>query len=151
MSDKLIHLNRVHSDGHSKYVYFLLAATGAALGYALSKLDSASADSTVWLGIAAIATWLLSFWLGCKHLEKIQSAIWLNGEILQLSEGSHPRQPTSAEHIAIAQAAAASALERENGSAQTFFRWQFRTLVLGILLFTAWRLALLFGVLASAP
>ncbi|MCR6686073.1 hypothetical protein [Pseudoxanthomonas sp.] len=150
MSDKLIHLNRVHADGHSKYVYFLLAATGAALGYALGKLDSTPVDCTVWLGLAAIASWLLSFWLGCKHVTSIQSAIWLNAEVLQLEEGTHPNQPSSMEATAIAKAAAASALEARNNRAAALFNWQFKTLALGVLLFTAWRVVFLLGGHASA-
>ena len=40
--DYLLHLNKQHAENHSKYVYFLLAATGAALGYALQKLDAST-------------------------------------------------------------------------------------------------------------
>jgi hypothetical protein len=151
MSDELIHLNRVHDDGHSKYVYFLLAATGAALGYALQKLDSATLDWTIWLGLGSIACWLLSFLLGCKHITSIQSAINTNFQLLQIANGSHPTQPSSQEELAIAWAAGNQALTTQNSRAKYFFDWQFRLLALGVLLFTAWRILILFGVAGSAP
>lgn len=151
MSDELIHLNRVHADGHSKYVYFLLAATGAALGYALQKLDDATLDWTVWLGLGAIACWLLSFLLGCKHVTTIQSAIDTNFQLLQLTNGSHPAQPSSKEELAIAWAAGKQALTSQNDRAKSFFDWQFRLLALGAFLFTGWRVLALFGVASSAP
>lgn len=150
MSDKTLHLNRVHADGHSKYVYFLLAATGAALGYALQKLDGSDVDWTIWFGLGAIACWLLSFWLGCKHIANVQSAIWINFDLLQLSEGTHPNQPSSVEELVIAQTAAARALTNKNNAAQSFFNWQFRLLAFGVFLFTTWRVLVLFGV-AGAP
>lgn len=151
MSDKTLHLNRVHADGHSKYVYFLLAATGAALGYALQKLDGSEVDWAIWFGLGAIALWLVSFWLGCKHISNIQSAIWANFQLLQLSDGSHPNQPASLDELAIARSAAAQALTYRNNAAQMFFNWQFRLLALGVLSFTTWRVLVLFGVPAGAP
>ncbi|WP_368561933.1 hypothetical protein [Pseudoxanthomonas sp. UTMC 1351] len=149
MSDELIHLNRVHADGHSKYVYFLLAATGAALGYALQKLDGSTPDWVVWLGLGAISSWLLSFLLGCKHVMSIQSAIETNFQLLQFTDGSHPQQPSSPEELAIAWAAGNEALTSQNKRAKAFFDWQFRLLSLGVLLFTAWRVLILFG--AAGP
>jgi hypothetical protein len=144
-------LNRVHADGHSKYVYFLLAATGAGLGYALQKLDAAAVDWTVWFGLGAIGRWLLSFLLGCKHITRIQSAINTNFQLLQLSEGSHPEQPSSQEALAIAWAAGNEALTSQNKRAKLFFDWQFRLLGFGAALFTAWRVLVLFGFAGNAP
>ena len=146
MSDDLIHLNKAHADGHSKYVYFLLAATGAALGYALQKLDAANLDQVVWLGLSAIACWLVSFLLGCRHIVSIQAAIDTNFQLLQLTQGSHPRQPSSQEELSIAWTAGTQALDSLNRTAQAYFRWQFRLLALGVVMFTSWRVLVLFGV-----
>lgn len=151
MADEIIHLNRIHAEGHSKYVYFLLAATGAALGYALQKLDGSATDWSVWIGLGSIACWLLSFLCGCKHITSIQSAIQTNLEIVQLMSGSHPNQPSSQQEMTIALSAGSMALTSQNNSAKQFFDWQFRLLAVGTILFTAWRVIILFGVPSGAP
>lgn len=135
MSDdsSLLHLNRIHADGHSKYVYFLLAATGAALGYALQKLDGATLNWPVWFGLASIAAWLVSFLCGCKHITSIQSAILSNYQLIQLQSGSHPMQPQSQEEMQIAWSVTTNALESKNKKAQLLFRLQFWMLATGVL------------------
>ena len=135
MSEELIHLNRTYAEEHSKYVYFLLAATGAALGYALQKLDGATYSPSVWLGLVSIASWLLSFLFGCKHLLAFKAAIFCNYEMLKLDRAKDPQQFFEA---------AITAIESNNGKASSFFNWQFRLLGLGVVTFTAWRVVLLF-------
>jgi hypothetical protein len=153
MSDDshLLHLNRTHAEGHSKYVYFLLAATGAALGYALQKLDSSTLNTQVWFGLAAIACWLISFFCGCRHITKIQSAILSNYQLIQLQQGSHPMQPRSPEETLIAWSVTTSAIESKNNKAQLFFRLQFLFLAIGVLLFATWRVLALFEASPGAP
>lgn len=151
MSDELIHLNRMHAEGHSKYVYFLLAATGAALGYALQKLDSSAFDQPVWFGLAAIFCWIVSLFCGCKHITQIQSAILSNSHLLQLQLGSHPMQPDSQQGFEIAWKITSEALETKNNRAQLFANLQFWLLAIGILLFATWRIVILVGTAPSAP
>lgn len=146
MSDELLHLYRAHAEGHSKYVYFLLAATGAALGYALNKLDASAASGPVWLGLAAIVSWLASFLFGCLHIGKVQATIFSNYQLLQLKHGSHPMQPRSAEELEIAKRVTREAVEAKNQTAQTYFQFQSWLLAIGVVLFAAWRVALLFGI-----
>lgn len=135
MSEELRHLNRIHAEEHSKYVYFLLAATGAALGYSLQKLDGAPYNSLVWLGLASIASWLLSFLFGCRHLTAIKAAIWCNYELLKLDRSVHSQRFFDAAH---------GAIHSNNKRANYFFKLQFRFLAFGVVMFTTWRVALLF-------
>jgi|ThiBioDrversion2_2_1062182.scaffolds.fasta_scaffold40089_1 hypothetical protein len=133
-------LYRLHSDGQSKYVYFLLAATGAALGYGLQKLDGLPISWWVAPGLLALAFWLASFFCGCKRITWVHSAIYANYALLQLKHGLHPEQPA---HPQAAQAAAdgtRSAVERNTNRARTYQRLQFRLLALGVALFVAWRI-----------
>jgi hypothetical protein len=151
MSDELLHLNKLHADGHSKYVYFLLAATGAALGYALQKLDTSTFNCQVLFGLAAITCWLVSLFYGCKHITTIQSAILSNSHLLQLQQGNHPMQPDSREGFEIAWKITSNSLESKNNRAQLFFRLQFWSLAIGVLLFATWRVVILVGAAQSAP
>jgi hypothetical protein len=142
MSEELRHLNRIYAEEHSKYVYFLLAATGAALGYALQKLDSATYNPLVWFGLVSIASWLLSFLFGCKHLIAIKVAIFCNYELLKLDRSVHSHKLFEVTYAAI---------QSSNEKANSFFNWQFRLLAFGVVTFTAWRVALLFYVPGTAP
>ena len=149
--DYLLHLNKQHAENHSKYVYFLLAATGAALGYALQKLDASTYSGSAWLGLAAIGLWLGSFFCGCKHITTIQSAIMSNYQLMQLNSGVHPLQPRSQEEMQIAWEVTSGALENKNNQAQLFFRAQFWLLAFGVLLFAAWRILMFVGASQGAP
>jgi hypothetical protein len=151
VTDELIHLNKIHADGHSKYVYFLLAATGAALGYALQKLDNSNFNPQVWFGLSAIASLLISFFCGCKHITAIQSVILTNSQLIQLQQGNHPMQPRSQQEMEIAWQITNAVLETKNNKAQLFFRLQFSLLAVGVLLFATWRVLVLVGTLKGAP
>jgi hypothetical protein len=126
-------------------VYFLLAATGAALAYALQKLDSSSLNWQLWFGLSSIACWLFSFFCGCKHITAIQSAILFNTDLLQLQQGRHPMQPQSPQETQMAWESTRRALDQKNNSAQLLFKLQFWLLAAGVLLFAAWRVLVLFG------
>jgi hypothetical protein len=133
-------LYRLHSDSQSKYVYFLLAATGAALGYGLQKLDGLPISWWVAPGLLALALWLASFFCGCKRITWVHSAVYANHVLLQLKHGLHPEQPA---HPQAAQAAidgTRSAIERNTNNTRTYQKLQFWFLELGVASFVAWRI-----------
>ena len=140
MADEtLLHLNRLHADSQSKYVYFLLAAAGASLGYGLQKLDGVALTWWVSPGLFALALWLLSLFSGCKHVTSVQSTMHSNYLLLQLQGGSHPAQPRGAQETQIALDITRQAIKDKNGTARTYFTLQFWLLSFGVLFFTAWR------------
>ena len=133
-------LYKLHSDSQSKYVYFLLAAAGAALGYGLQKLDGLPISWWVAPGLLALASWLASFFCGCKRVTWVHSAIYANYALLQLKNGLHPEQPA---HPLAAQAAmdgTRSAVERNTNNARIYQRLQFWFLAAGVALYVAWRI-----------
>ncbi|KIQ22931.1 hypothetical protein RT95_12530 [Xanthomonas campestris] len=151
MSDELIHLNKIHADGHSKYVYFLLAATGAALGYALQKIDGSTYSCQVWFGLSAIGCWILSFFFGCMHVTAIQSVILSNSHLLQLQQGNHPMQPRTQQEMEFAWRITNDALESKNNRAQLLLRLHFWLLATRVFFFTTWRVLVLMVTAQSAP
>lgn len=134
MSNELSNLYRVHAEEHSKYVYFILAATGAALGYALQKLDASTFTPSIWLGLAAIAAWLLSFLVGCKHITARQTVLFCNYQMLRLQKKSGPPEVFEA---------AVDAFNVSDERATRLHKWQFWLLALGVVLFIAWRVVVL--------
>lgn len=63
-------VEKIASDMRVKYVYFLLAAVGACIGFAITQ--SKSATLVFWnipLGLA-VCSWAISFFLGCVYIHK---------------------------------------------------------------------------------
>jgi hypothetical protein len=69
-------LEKAHHAGHERYAYFLLAAAGAAVAFAVQKTEGVALSW--WLAPVAVATlfWGLSFFFGCK-------AVWWSQAILR--------------------------------------------------------------------
>ncbi len=136
----MLELIKRHSESHSKYVYFLLAATGASLGYALQKIEGAS--FTWWTApvVAALVSWLASFYCGCRLITATQTAISANYIELQLKSGVHPKQPDHPQLLQAALDGTGTAMKSSLSRASKYFDWQFGFLALGVVLFIAWRL-----------
>ncbi|WP_445367401.1 hypothetical protein ACH5Y9_20555 [Methylomonas sp. BW4-1] len=52
----------------SKYIYFLLAASGAAIAYALEQMEGKVLSKDLILVILALLAWCGSFYFGVRHL-----------------------------------------------------------------------------------
>jgi hypothetical protein len=133
-------LYRLHSDSQSKYVYFLLAAAGAALGYGLQKLDGVPFSWWVAPGLLSLAFWLASFFCGCKRITWVQSAIYANYALLQLRHGLHPEQPPHPQLVQLAMDGTSTAIKNNTSKARTYMTLQYYFLALGVLSFVVWRL-----------
>ena len=92
-NEDLLELYKQHRTGQDKYTYFLLAAAGAAIGFAIQKTEGLVLSW--WLLPVAVATpcWVVSFYFGCKNLIWVQTTIYSNYNLLQLRRGVHPEQP----------------------------------------------------------
>jgi hypothetical protein len=133
-------LYRLHSDGQSKYVYFLLAATGAALAYGLQKLDGLPISWWVAPGLLALVLWLGSFFCGCKRITWVHSAIYANYALLQLKHGLDPEQPAHPQAAQAAVDGTLSAIERNTNRARSYQKFQFWLLAFGVAMFVVWRI-----------
>lgn len=91
MSDDLEKtLYTTHRSIQDKHVYFLLAAAGAAIGFAFTQTTGAVLHwSQAPLGVA-LCCWGLSFYCGCRHVDAASAAVYLNNELLRIRAGLHP-------------------------------------------------------------
>jgi hypothetical protein len=139
-NNDLLELYKQHQASQDKYTYFLLAAAGAAIGFAVQKTDGLLLSW--WLAPVglAILCWGFSFFCGCKNIAWVQSSIYANNSLLQLKAGVHPEQPPHQELTAIAISGVRSALDTNVTTAQFFGVWQFRLLIAGAVFFIVWRL-----------
>ena len=132
-------LYRLHSEGQTRYVYFLLAATGASLGYGLQRLDGVPFSWWVVPGLLALVFWLASFFCGCKRINWVHSTVYANYGLLQLKHGRHPDQPQHPEGVQAAMQGTRSAIESNVRWATLYFRLQFWFLLLGVISYVSWR------------
>lgn len=140
VKDALKELHKLHSDAHSKQIYFLLAAAGAGIGFAVQKTEGLYLSWYLAPVGIAIVLWGLSFYFGCKTLDLGQSAVRSNYDLLQLRDGSHPAQPDHPQKLAIAMQVTHEALDGFTQRATRSAVWQFRLLIAGAVFFMTWRL-----------
>lgn len=138
MSDPATTLYSAHRTAQDKYAYFILAAAGAAIGFAITRTgEMPLAWSQVPLALAIVA-WGLSFFFGCRYIAYVQSTLYANSELLRVREGRHPLAGINPQAIAAASAGITSAMESNNNRASFFADLQFNLLIGGGVLYVAW-------------
>lgn len=139
-------LHKAHSQGQEKYTYFLLAAAGAAIGFAVQKTEGL--PLSWWLLPVGIATllWGASFYYGCRNLDCVSAAMSSNFNLLQIKQGSHPNQPPHPQLTEVALQGVRTALESNVQQARRYATWQFRLLIAGAFLFVSWRVLEMFRI-----
>lgn len=137
-SDTARALYTAHRTAQDKYTYFLLAAAGAAIGFAVTRTgDVRLAWSQVPLALA-IAAWGLSFFFGCRYIGYVQSTLYANNELLRVQEGRHPLAGAHPHAIAAASEGIRNAVESNNKKASFLGRLQFNMLIGGGVLCVTW-------------
>ncbi|MDO8776218.1 MAG: hypothetical protein Q7K57_47425 [Burkholderiaceae bacterium] len=141
MSDDTIQeIHKVHVAGNAKYTYFLLAAAGAAIGFAVQKTEGLKVSW--WLLPVAMATlcWAVSFYFGCRSADLVQKALASNITMLQIKRGNHLQQPSFSQTVYAAQKLEELTVSYGDKAADANFL-QFIFFVAGALCFIAWRIA----------
>ncbi|MDO9012547.1 MAG: hypothetical protein Q7U78_12175 [Gallionella sp.] len=137
-SEQQIEVYRQHRIAQEKYVYFLLAAVGAAIALAVNQTQEAKlACSQLPLG-CAVALWALSFFFGCRHLAYVESTLFANAVLLKVEAGEHSQVGIHPEHMAIASEGIRKAIESNSNRASRFAHWQFNCLLLGAISYLGW-------------
>ena len=140
IDSSLASLHKAHTDAQDKYTYFLLAAAGAAIGFAVQKTEGMPLSWWLTPVALAAATWAASFYCGCKNLTWVSAALSANYALLQLRQGTHPKQPPHPQLLEAAMSGTTTALEGNGTRAQRYAHWQFRLVVIGAALFIFWRI-----------
>lgn len=139
LDSAIAELHKAHGAGQEKYTYFLLAAAGAAIGFAVQKTDGI--PMSWWVLPVGVATvlWAASFYCGCRNIDWVSASTSANFNLLQLKQGSHPDQPPHPQLVDAAIRGVHDALDKNIRKAQFYAIWQFRLLILGAVFFVAWR------------
>jgi hypothetical protein len=121
-----------------KYIYFLLAAAGAAIALAVNQTQGlAMAWSQVPLA-AGVLSWGLSFFFGCRHLAYVSSILYANAELLRVESGQHPHVGDHPQLMGAASEGIRQAIQSNSERANRLGHLQFRFLVAGGALYILW-------------
>lgn len=139
-SDNHVEVYRQHRAAQEKYIYFLLAAVGAAIALALTQTQGAKlAWSQTLLG-AAVVLWGLSFYFGCTHLGYVESTLYANMALLRMQAGEDPEIGQYPQMMAAATSSVRRAIEGNSNKARLFARLQFGCFIAGSLGYIAWHI-----------
>ena len=133
-----LEIYRALRESQNKYAYFLLAAAGAAIALALNQTQGAM---LCWSQIplaAAVLSWGLSFFFGCRHLAYVSSTLYSNAQIFPTKRGEHPQVGADPQRIAVASAMFRSAAEENANRGNRFGRLQFHFLISGAVFYLGW-------------
>jgi len=131
-------LYTTHRAIQDKHVYFLLAAAGASIGFAITRTNDAALHwAQVPLGLAVLC-WGLSFYYGCRNVDFTSETVFVNTELLRIRSGQHPMAGVHPQAMAVGAEVALKAIDRNSNAAGNALRWQFRLLLLGAVLFVVW-------------
>lgn len=138
MDDTVRELYKVHRTGQEKYAYFLLAAAGAAIAFAVTQTQTvALSHSQIPLAFAVLC-WGLSFAAGCLHLQYVLSNLYANMSFLKVQAGEMEGIGAHPTMMQAASEGVRNAMEFNSNRANTYGHWQFRLLILGALAFITW-------------
>ena len=90
MSDQETELYKLHRASQDKYAYFLLAAAGTAIGFALAQTKAALLSWNHVPLAAAAALWACSFYMGCVRLHWVDASLFNNAALLKMERGADP-------------------------------------------------------------
>jgi len=133
-----IEVYRIQRAGIEKHAYFLLAAAGAAIAFAVTQTKS---DALGWdhapLGVAVLC-WGASFLAGCRHAAVMSAMATANANLLQIERGVDRMIGNHPQGMEIASKAMRDALDRHANAAMFWARCQFILLGAGAGFYIAW-------------
>jgi hypothetical protein len=121
-----------------KYSYFILAAAGAAIAFAINQTQGfAISCSQIPLALAVIC-WGLSFFFGCRQLAYVSSTLYANAELLKVESGKHEQVGDHPQLMAAASEGIRQAIEDNSNRANRLAHMQFHFLIAGAIMYIAW-------------
>lgn len=82
-------LVKVHKSMKEKSIYFLMAASGACIGFALTQAKDLKVESMHYWLAGALMCWALSFMFGFGAIRCVLAVTWHNSSLLQVRSGKH--------------------------------------------------------------
>lgn len=142
-SETELEMWKAHRAAQEKFTYFMLAASGACIGFALTQTKDLRLNCDMaWLG-AALLAWAGSFYLGCKYAEAGREILLVNKGLLVLNAGRDPYAGTDVNRVSIGNEVFQKRLDDLQKDAAGLYRWEFRLLILGVVFYVIWQVLLM--------
>ncbi|MEB2651458.1 hypothetical protein SOP89_08730 [Pseudomonas siliginis] len=138
MQEETIELYRQLRASQDKYAYFLLAAVGASIAFALNQTQGLSLKSSQIPLAISILLWGFSFFFGCRHLQYVSSTLYANIEMLKIESGRHPKVGNHPQALAAASEGVRSAIESNSETSNNLAKLQFSLLIAGVVFYISW-------------
>ena len=129
-----LELYRMQTAAYDRYVALLTAISGACIAFAVQKSEAAVIGVQLLIWAAAVLFWASSFYYGCANMRAVQEALRANFELLAIPDDESTRRPGYLEHIE-------KRLKANQKRTQCYYKWQFRLLALGAVLFIGWHVS----------
>ena len=117
-------------EGYNKYIYFLLAAAGAAIAFAVTQTQTAVLSPAKILLAISVASWGVSFFCGCRQILENIYLLKQNCILLRM-QASGPRTPQNIQSLK-------NHVEDQEKKTGKWGNWQFRLLITGACFYIAW-------------
>lgn len=137
MTDLEMEIYRQVRQLQDKYVYFLLAAAGASIAFALNQTNDIALSWDQWPLAVAVGCWAFSFVAGCAKILAVEEALHINRDLLDVQSGSHPLLESAAE-IPFAAGILKKRLEKWSTVGQSRQRWQLWLILVGGVAYIGW-------------
>lgn len=152
--------SKIADEARTKYTYFVLAASAAAIGYSFKLAEASKPTIALLLFALAVISWAISFYRGCKsvecsisvsnsyaNIENIDNASEVFSKFLTDKEQTEIRDFLKVkDNISLY----GKVIVRDGGLVAKHLEAQFRFLLLGSMSFVAWRAVELVCIFASA-
>lgn len=136
-------LVKSHKSMKEKSIYFLMAASGACIGFALTQAKDLKLE---WLHVslaAALACWAISFLCGFGAIRCALAVTWFNSDLLKVRSGKHHLVKGRPE---LRDEAASFFLEKIASINTRLLRaemFQISLLILGVIAYVVWQVLLM--------
>ena len=134
-------LYQTHQSGRSKYVYFILAAAGAAIAFAITHTLDKNFTILEFIWLLAISFWSASFFCGARSIEYSNAITFNNMDLLAISSGTHPMTGNDPVKATIAYKELKAILDRDSNRAGRYSRAQIWLFWAGGLVYVAWHVS----------
>ncbi|MCB1937550.1 MAG: hypothetical protein KDF59_16605 [Nitrosomonas sp.] len=142
-----LELHKLAAETTAKYIYFLLATSGAAIAYSVELADPSKLSWSLLLLVLALLSWGVSFYAGCRSLQFNISVHNLSFEARQVTEnietGQKKLEPQYFNELREGQEdyvhVINKALNAHETKASSYLILQFRLFITGVVLFVLWR------------
>lgn len=140
MDDVKLEVYRTLYASQDKYTYFMLGATVASIGFAITQTQNLRLELTqIPLGLALLC-WGLSFWFGSLNRRYYNSYLFANYDLLRIQRGEHPETGQHPQMIQAASEGIKIAMDKSSNKAGMFANLQTYFFILGAGFYIGWHI-----------